>query len=143
MHVIIRELAPTDMDAARTLLSSAELPIDDLDDDTIELIGAFDDDALVGVIGLQACGSTGLLRSLAVAPDRRGGGVAAALCERVFDKARAMPSLWLLTTSAKDYFVRHGFESVSRDAVPDEIRATSQFSALCPASAHVMRRAIS
>ncbi len=140
MHVTLRELVPADMDAARALLSTSELPTDDLDDDTIELLGAFDGDALVGVIGLQTCGSIGLLRSLAVAPDRRGGAVATRLCEHVFDKARAMPSLWLLTTSAKDYFVRHGFESVSRDAAPDEIRASSQFSSLCPASAHVMRR---
>ncbi|HEY3808137.1 MAG TPA: arsenic resistance N-acetyltransferase ArsN2 [Kofleriaceae bacterium] len=136
----IRELAPADMDAARTLLRAAELPIDDLDDDTIELVGAFDGDTLVGMIGLQTCGSVGLLRSLAVSPGRRGGGVAATLCKHVFGRARTMSSLWLLTTSAKEYFVRHGFEAVSRDAAPDEIRATSQFSSLCPASAHVMRR---
>ena len=138
----LRALARSDMPAARALLGASDLPTDDLDDASISLVGAFDGDILVGVVGLQACGALGLLRSLAVAPERRGGGIARALCERVFElaTARSMPALWLLTTRAKDYFARHAFEAVPRDEAPPEIRATAQFSSLCPTTAHVMRR---
>lgn len=138
----LRALTPDDMPAARELLAASDLPTDDLDDPSISLVGAFANASLVGVVGLQTCGSVGLLRSLAVVPQRRGDGVARALCEHVFDlaAARTLPTLWLLTTTAKDYFTRHAFEAVPRDEAPDAIRATAQFSSLCPSSAHVMRR---
>lgn len=130
------------MQAARALLAASDLPIDDIDDASISFVGAFDHDALVGVVGLQACGRVGLLRSLAVAPSHRDHGIARELCERVCGMTgeRGMESLWLLTTSAKDYFTRHGFETVPRDEAPEAIRTTAQFTALCPSSAHVMRR---
>ncbi len=138
----LRALVPHDMPAARDLLAASDLPIDDLDDPSISLAGAFVNGSLVGVVGLQTCGDVGLLRSLAVVPARRGDGIARALCEHVFQiaAARSLPTLWLLTATAKDYFARHAFEAVPRDQVPDAIRATAQFSSLCPSSAHVMRR---
>jgi amino-acid N-acetyltransferase len=140
--VDLRILERSHLSAARALLERSDLPTDDLDDPSITLIGAIEDGTFVGVVGLQACGTNGLLRSLAVAPDHRARGVAGTLCTYVFDEtnARAMESLWLLTTSAKDYFTRHGFEVVPREQAPDEIRATAQFASLCPSSAHVMRR---
>jgi len=130
------------MPAARALLAAADLPTDDLGAPTSALIGAFEGDTLVGVVGMQTCGAVGLLRSLAVSPGRRGTGLAGMLCERVFEMAvhHSMPALWLLTTSARDYFTRHGFAVVPRNEAPEEIRATAQFSSLCPSSAHVMRR---
>lgn len=138
----LRALLPAELPAVRALLAASDLPTDDIDDPSISLVGAFDDDALIGVVGLQACGGVGLLRSLAVAPSHRDRGMAGSLCERVFEMAgeRAMESLWLLTTSAKDYFTRHGFEAVPRDEAAEAIRTTAQFTALCPSSAHVMRR---
>jgi len=140
--VRLRALVPAESPEVRALLAASDLPTDDIDDASISLVGAFDDDALIGVVGLQACGGVGLLRSLAVAPGHRDRGIARALCERVFEMAgeRAMESLWLLTTSAKDYFTRRGFEAVPRDEAPEAIRTTAQFTALCPSSAHVMRR---
>jgi amino-acid N-acetyltransferase len=128
------------LDAAALLLAAQQLPIDDLDDSTITLVGAFVNDALVGVIGLQACDDVAMLRSLAVDPAHRDRGIAGALCERVFVLAGER-DLYLLTESADGYFARLGFEPVERAAVPAAIRATQQFSALCPSSARVMRRA--
>ena len=130
------------MAATRALLESSDLPTDDIEDPSITLVGAFEDETLVGVVGLQVCGANGLLRSLAVTPTRRNAAIARSLCERVFElaAARSMNSLWLLTTTAKDYFARHTFEVVPREQAPDSIRATAQFASLCPASAHVMRR---
>jgi amino-acid N-acetyltransferase len=140
--VTLRALVAADMPAVRALLAASELPTEDIDDASISLVGAFDGDVLVGVIGLQACGGVGLLRSLAVAPSHRDRGIARALCQRVFAMTgeRAMTSLWLLTTSAKDYFTRLGFDAVARDEAPEAIRSNAQFTALCPSSAQVMRR---
>jgi amino-acid N-acetyltransferase len=135
------ELKTVAADAARALIAAGDLPTDDLDDPSIALIGAFDDGgALVGVVGLQSCGDeAALLRSLAVAPAYRSRGLGGRLCARVVELAGDRP-LWLLTTTAQDYFVRHGFVAVARDEVPDAIRATAQFTSLCPSTAIVMRR---
>jgi amino-acid N-acetyltransferase len=140
----IRQLDANDeaLDAARTLLASNALPTEDLVDPAVTLFGAFRERSLVGVIGLQTCDGVGLLRSLAVDPARRGQGLAGALCDHLFAvvRARQLSALYLLTTDASDYFARHGFVEVDRAEVPAVVRATAQFSSLCPASAHVMRR---
>jgi amino-acid N-acetyltransferase len=144
MRVTIRRLAAHDHEPVRRLLAAAHLPTDDLADASITLFGAFDGDALAGAIGLQVCGPVGLLRSLVVAPGLRRSGIARQLCEHVFaESARlAIPELWLLTTDARDYFVRHGFEVVDRGDVPAAVRGTAQFASLCPSSAIVMRRRV-
>jgi amino-acid N-acetyltransferase len=140
-RVQVTELRTLDsVDTASALLAAQGLPTDDLHDPTITLVGALVDEALVGVIGLQACDDVAMLRSLAVDPAHREQGIAAALCERVFVLAGER-ELYLLTESADRYFARLGFEQVERSNVPAAIRATAQFSALCPSSARVMRRA--
>jgi len=139
----LRDLTPEEMPTARALLAACALPTEDLDDPTITLVGAFEGASLLGVIGLQACGELGLLRSLAVGPAHRGDGIARALCEHVFELAvsRSMQALWLLTTTAEAYFARLGFQPVPRDAVPERIAATRELTSLCPSSARVMRLA--
>lgn len=127
--------------AAWALLRANDLPTDDLDA-SISLTGAFIGEELVGVVGLQRCGDVGLLRSLAVTPSQRCHGTARTLCEHVFaDAARTgLGELYLLTTTAADYFVRLGFEVIDRDAAPLEVKTTAQFVSLCPSSARVLRR---
>src|SRR5205809_574466 len=102
MPMDLRPLAPSEHEAARALLEASDLPTDDLADSSIHLMAAFDAGVLVGVVRLQRAERSGLLRSLAVAPQAR--------CERVIDLAskQRLEGLWLLTTSARDYFARLG-----------------------------------
>jgi len=129
-------------DEVKALLATSELPTDDLDDPSIALYGVSEAGRLIGVVGVQLLGGTGLLRSLAVDPSARDRGLGGQLCERVLHEARVrgLTELWLLTTSAGDYFARRGFEVVPRDQTPSAVRSTAQFTSLCPASAVVMRR---
>lgn len=130
--------------AARELLIANDLPVDDLDDPSITLVGTFDGPTLVGVVGLQMYDRAGLLRSLAVGDSARSRGIARALCQRVISLAteRGFAALWLLTMTARDYFARLGFEVVDRATVPGVIRQSAQFTSLCPDSAIVMRRVL-
>jgi len=139
----LRSLTVADLERVQMLLGANDLPADDIRDPANEFMGAFEDDALVGTIGLQSCDGVALLRSLAVDPTRRKQGVARALCEHLFAtvRMRNLGALYLLTTGAADYFARLGFAAVDRANVPASIRATAQFASLCPASAHVMCRA--
>jgi amino-acid N-acetyltransferase len=56
---------------------------------------------------------------------------------------RALPALYLLTTTAEHFFPRFGFERITRDEVPASVQTSIEFRGACPASAIVMRRRLS
>ena len=99
-------------------------------------------DAIAGVVGMEVRGDAGLLRSLAVAPERRGGGGAARLVDALEVKAAAsgIRTLYLLTTTAEGLFARRGYAAADRAAVPDAILATPEFRGICPSTAACMAK---
>ena len=101
-------------------------------------------DDIVGVAGLEVCCDNALLRSVAVAPDWRSRGLGRQLVTRVIAEAeaRGVRALYLLTTTAEQYFPSFGFARITRDEVPEDVRATSEFRGACPASATVMARSL-
>lgn len=103
---------------------------------------AEDGGAVVGVAGLELYGTAALLRSVAVDPAWRGSGLGRLVTERALDDARSAGAteVFLLTTTAEDYFPRVGFAAVARECVPDALMASEEFRGACPASAVVMRR---
>jgi protein-tyrosine-phosphatase/N-acetylglutamate synthase-like GNAT family acetyltransferase len=130
-----------DVADARRLLDAAGLPTGDL---TPALLRNFmvrrEGPNLTAVGGLEPVGSDRLLRSVAVSPSQRGRGVGRQLVEALEAAARTRGSrrLYLLTTSAERYFERLGFARVVREAAPPEVRATREFSTLCPSSSALM-----
>jgi N-acetylglutamate synthase-like GNAT family acetyltransferase len=98
---------------------------------------------VVGVAGMERYGDSGLLRSVAVAPDWRRTGIGRTLVERVLEESRAagVRDVYLLTTTAEHYFPRLGFGCVDRQTVPAAMQASAEFTGACPASAVVMRKA--
>jgi amino-acid N-acetyltransferase len=103
---------------------------------------AVDGGRVVGVIGLEVHGQDGLVRSLAVADDRRGEGIARRLYAALLGRSHRLGllRLFLLTTTAQGFFELLGFRQIARDAVPEAIRATEEFRTLCPANATCMER---
>ena len=49
-------------------------------------------------------------------------------------------TVFLLTTTAERFFPKFGFEQITRDEVPETVRASVEFTSACPASAIVMRK---
>lgn len=139
---MLRPALATDREAVERLLTASHLPLDGVPRTLADFIVAESDGALVGVAGLEVCGEDALLRSVAVDPAWQSHGVGRALVTRVLADAdaRGVRGLYLLTTTADGYFPRFGFRPTTRDAVPDELRATAEFRGACPASATVMRR---
>jgi amino-acid N-acetyltransferase len=123
------------------LLDVCALPIADLETRHLPAFLVCRDDArLIAAAGLEACGDALLFRSLAVAPAYRRRGLAGRLLEALEERARTMrrEQVFLLTTSAQDFFASRGFRPLARSAVPAAIAETAQFSSLCPASATCM-----
>ena len=138
----LRSAAPTDLGAVERLLTASGLPLDGVAETLDTFVVAEAGSELVGVAGLEICCDDALLRSVAVRPEWRSHGVGRALVTRVIAdaEARGLRAMYLLTTSAERYFPSFGFETISREQVPDEIRGTVEFREACPASATVMCR---
>jgi amino-acid N-acetyltransferase len=125
------------------LLRAAELPADDVGSKPDCFYVGYDGDR-VGVGGIERRGTEGLLRSVVVEPSARGGGVGAALCAALEDRARqtGVGTLYLLTTDAAGFFERRGYAEIERSEAPAGIKATTQFEELCPATATALRKSL-
>ncbi|WP_338873561.1 arsenic resistance N-acetyltransferase ArsN2 [Spirosoma sp. SC4-14] len=142
MAIHIENARPEDKPAVIALLRQGQLLTDDLPTDLSDFLIAKEQNKVVGVAGIERFGAIGLLRSVAVDPDFQGRQIGSQLIGRLLDtaSARELADVYLITTTAEQYFGRHGFLPVDRLDAPLAIQATSQFSGLCPASAVVMKR---
>ena len=134
-----------DAGAVEQLLTASHLPLDGVREALRCFVVAYDNGQLVGVAGIEACGVSGehaLLRSVAVDPSWRSRGLGRTLVNRAIALAeeRGAKALYLLTTTADRYFPSFGFETTTRDKVPEDVQATAEFKGACPASATVMVR---
>lgn len=138
----IREARPDDLDSIRKLLDLNHLPTADVTEILLNDFLVVDGPRLVAIAGLERFDDIGLLRSLAVSGSERSQGIGKRLVEAVEEKAKAtgISSLWLLTTTAKDFFLVVGYSVVSRDDAPAGIRNSSEFRDLCPGSAICMHK---
>ncbi len=140
----IRPAGPSDLPAIQSLLAAAGLPPNGVAEQRGGFVVAVEGDQVVACAGLEVYGPHGLLRSVAVRPDRRGRGVGRALVSHLAARARAsgLTDVYLLTTTAADYFSRLGFHPVDRDQVPEDVRTSAEFTATCCATARAMRRTL-
>jgi amino-acid N-acetyltransferase len=131
----------SDLGGIRWLLSSENLPIEDLTEESLKhFLVMRDSGGVVGAVGLELHGGVVLLRSLAVAGKHRKRGLGKALADAAESLAYKLgaSAIYLLTTTAADFFAARGFRIVARAEVPAAIKATTEFASLCPSTAIVM-----
>ncbi len=133
----IRRARLGDLQAVQSLLTDAALPLTGVADHFDSFLVAEYDHEIVAAAGLEVYGQWGLLRSVVVSPRVAGRGIGGELTARVLRRARelALRGVYLLTTTAADYFRRLGFDDVARAEAPPELRCSPEFAALCPDSA--------
>jgi len=139
MTVAIRQARKDDLATARTLLSDAGLPVDDLAATQLAFVGVAEGE-VVGVIGFENHGRAGLLRSLVVAEDARAAGLGRKLVAALEASAReqGLDEIWLLTIDADPFFAQLGYRIRGRQSAPLEIQETAEFTELCPGDAFLM-----
>jgi amino-acid N-acetyltransferase len=131
--------------AIQALLAACGLPTSDLTPALLEnFLVQREGSGLIAVGGLEWAGGDVLLRSVAVARTVRGGGAGKAMVAALEDRARrcGARAIYLLTTTADRYFTRLGYQHVPREAAPNAIRQTAQFSGLCPSSSAFMKKVL-
>ena len=140
----IRTANDSDLAAVERMLSASDLPLDGVRENFASFIVAEDKDEIAGVAGLEKFGSAALLRSAVVAPEHRGSGIGRQLVEQLLERAEeaGIDELYLLTTTAENYFPRFGFTRTTRAAVPDVVKASAEFRGACPDTAVVMTQRV-
>ncbi len=136
--VQVRSATTADLQTIRAWLQMESLPHSDLTPASpIVLLVALDADRPVGAIGIERFGTTGLLRSLVVAPGHRRAGVGRALVAALEDLAQrdGLELMVLLTTTAEAFFVARGYRTTARGDLPEAVRTHAEFREWCPASA--------
>ena len=135
---MIRRADANDLQAIEALLQRANLPPDGITDQFPDAYSVAEPDGrIVGAVGVERYGDAGLLRSVVVADEYRGRGIAEALVREQLSVARVagIKRVFALTTTAAGYFPRLGFVKADRDAAPEPLRMAPQFASVCPSSA--------
>jgi len=127
--------------AILALLRENDLPVEDLDENKT-LFACLKHGSVIGSGGLEFFGDCALLRSISIRKDFQNKGLGkfvVAELEKIARK-KGINCLYLLTTTAKDFFTKEGYEMVDRQKAPIEIKNTTQFSSICSSTATMMRK---
>lgn len=142
----IRAARNEDLEAIVALLVENEMPACDVTADLLRDFAVAEDahESVVGSIGLERFGAAALLRSLSVAKAECGAGLGRRLLAHAESMALAsgVSELWLLTTTAADFFRRAGYLPVARQGAPTRLQASTQFAQLCPSTAVCMLKTL-
>lgn len=136
-----RAAAEADWPAIESLLLAARLPLDGAREHLAHFLVGTAGGQVLAAAGFERYGAVALLRSMVVADQLRGQGAGQQLLAALRGKAAAagVQTLYLLTTTAADFFGRHGFQRIERSAAPQALHASREFQGVCPASATLMK----
>lgn len=134
----------TEVAQIRALLTASGLPATDITETHLDrfLVVHDPEGAVIASVGLERFTDGALLRSLAVAKEYQNLGLGRLLVLRAEQMAidEGCAQLWLLTTTADGFFLTRGYEVIDRRAVPEDVRQSTEFSQLCPASAICLQK---
>ena len=140
MSVGVEPAKRGDLPGILALLGANGLPPDGLEEHLEGTLVAREAGRVVGSAAVELYGPYALLRSVAVAEDRRGDGLGRRLTGEALELARrcGATEAFLLTETADNFFPRFGFGPVERSAVPEPVRGSVEFVSACPESARAM-----
>ncbi len=138
--MLFRFAEQKDLANVSELLAAVDLPFQDIGEHLSNFLLVEKEGELVGVVGLELAGSSALLRSLAVKETEQSRGIGKTLVDKIkaYGQLNNVEKLFLLTTTASDFFRQAGFTAIEREAVPQEIKSTEEFRTICPLSATCM-----
>jgi amino-acid N-acetyltransferase len=142
MTTTVIPATPADYNAVVALLQSSQLPTADIEKSLPHFFVVKQAATIIAVIGLECFNNVGLLRSMATADNHRSKGIAGNLITALesYAASKKITTIYLLTTTASEYFKKKGYILTDRFSVPQSIQQTKEFSGLCPSSAAVMKK---
>jgi len=141
VEVKLKRATIEDISPIVELLRSNGLPYEDISSKIDYLFVGYAGPRIVGIGGVETYGKYGLLRSLVIEKSLRGKGYGTTFCNKLIEhaKLKGVSEIYILTTTADNFFEKVGFERIERNIAPAIIQETSEFKDLCPVSAVCMR----
>jgi arsenate reductase len=123
------------------LIRENDLPTEDLENKQVYVL-VNDRNELIGTGGLEYFGNEALIRSVSIKKDQQGKGLGKLVTAELEKMAtsQGVRILYLLTTTAKDFFQKEGYQVIPRDSVSQQVKESSEFSTVCPSTATVMKK---
>ena len=139
-----RQAGPADFSAIIKLLQGVDLPTADISPNVSHFFVVEEEGHIIATAGLEIHDNFGLLRSVAVDKDHRNRSLATMLVDKLLSYAsdQKIGTIYLITTTAEQYFAKKGFQTVNRNNVPLSITSSSEFSMMCPSTATVMMKSL-
>jgi amino-acid N-acetyltransferase len=140
----LSQARPDDLPSVLALLRQCELLETGVAEAFERFVVARRGASTVGCAGFEVYAGMGLLRSVAVDPCARRSGLGEALVGCIVAAAResGLRDLYLLTTTAPQFFERIGFGRIPRAEVPAAVVESWEFRVGCPQTAQAMRLAL-
>ena len=128
---------------AIAILQQQQLPTSDIDEDKL-LYLLMNGENAIGTAGLEIFDDCALLRSVSIIKEEQGKGFGSIINEEIenYAKQSGINCMYLLTTTAKDFFDKQGYCVIKREDSPLAIKETAEFTSLCPSTAVVMKKRI-
>jgi amino-acid N-acetyltransferase len=142
-NLTIKLATNQELEKALALLENNQLPTSDIAEN-VELYTVYNNENLIGTIGLEVFNTEGLLRSVSLdsTVQYKGFGTQILAIFEAKIKEKGIQNLYLLTTTAQGFFQKNNYQTISRDEVSDAIKETAEFKSVCPSSAIVMKKVI-
>jgi N-acetylglutamate synthase-like GNAT family acetyltransferase/SAM-dependent methyltransferase len=136
----LRQAMAADLPSVETLLAENGLPTAGVAEHLSSFFVA-ETGSVVGVIGMELSGAAAMLRSLAVAGERRKQGLGNALVDYALAQSRqsGATAAYLLTNTAAGFAARRGFTQIPREDIPADLLQRSALSYACPATSTCMK----
>lgn len=122
-------------------LRKSKLPYQDIDLKNNLFISYHDEKGkMIGSGGLEFYSDCALLRSVAVDEALRGKSIGQKIVGDLLSRAKnkSIREVYLLTETAREFFIKRGFADIPRDHVPSPVKASTEFSSVCPVTASAM-----
>ena len=125
------------------LLEENNLPTSDIDEGKA-LFALIQNEKVIGTGGLEFFVDCALLRSLSVKKDWQGQGLGKFITRQLEEICRnkGIANIYLLTTTAEDFFRKEGYRVVNRADAPLSIKNSSEFSTVCSSTGILMSKII-
>ncbi len=144
MSIEFGKMPPEKLSEVMALLTLASLPVNDIGKD-VELFTLETNEQIIATAGLETNGRIGLLRSVSVLDSQKEKGFGLLIVRNLekYAKNQGIKELYLLTTTAKDFFEKKlNYKVIERTDAPTEIQSSQQFASVCPSSAVVMKKVL-
>lgn len=143
-HRRCRYMWPEDTPCVQDLLRQNKLPVEGIKRNLPTFLVVEKEGRIVGCGGVELLGSSGLLRSLAVAEDERSRGYGRMLVEQLFAVAglHTVDELFVLTIDKMEFFEKTGFSPIPGSEVPERVQVTELCTVHCCGTPTCMKKSL-